>query len=170
MLAAVIRLVTEYTYISYFSSDSIISGSLEDEDVGTISTDSSIAVSRALTDSEIDYYRYRKLKNRSLSDPWAGMKAAMDAFPPDYLASLQSFQSSSTEVTDQPEEPYERTYRRNEELALKMERFFEEECRVFTPEDPGLLALKDALRDIDMSTIDSDLDSSITVNYLLPKI
>lgn len=31
-----------------------------------------------------------------------------------------------------------------------MERFFDEECRVFTPDDPGLLALEDALQSLDL--------------------
>ncbi|XP_060803572.1 uncharacterized protein LOC106140733 [Amyelois transitella] len=140
-------------------SDSILSEDLEDEDVGTISTDSSIPLSRAMTDSEIDYGLYRRMKSRSFSDPWENMRAALDAFPHGYLASLQRFQSSSTDSTDIPDETYERVHRRNEELALKMERFFEKECRVFSADDPGLLVLEKALRDVDMTTIDSDFDS-----------
>ena len=34
-----------------------------------------------------------------------------------------------------------------------MERFFEEECRVFSPDDPGLILLEDALNNADLKVI-----------------
>lgn len=52
--------------------------------------------------------------------------------------------SESTEDTHLERQRY------NEELQLKMERFFEEECRVFSPDDPGLIALEEALRNSDL--------------------
>ncbi|KAL0882848.1 hypothetical protein ABMA27_016379 [Loxostege sticticalis] len=140
-------------------SDSALSGT---ECGGhTASTLSSAPLSRAMTDSEIDYTRYRRLKSRSFSDPWDQMRAALDAFPPGYLASLNSFHNSSTDISDFSEHmsSYERVKRYNEELRLKMERFFDEECRVFTPDDPGLLALEDALQSLDLKALESDLDS-----------
>ncbi|XP_026761905.2 uncharacterized protein LOC113520697 [Galleria mellonella] len=136
-------------------SDSILSTTTEDE-VNTISTDSSIPLSRAMTDSEIDYELYRRYKNRSFSDPWLEMKAANDAFPPKYLTSLYSFQNSSLNTV---ESAMERVHRYNEELKLKMERFFNDECRVFTPDDPSLLTLEKALHNVDLKYLDSDLDS-----------
>ncbi|KPJ07045.1 hypothetical protein RR48_04065 [Papilio machaon] len=70
------------------TSDSLVSAGLENYDAKTLSTDSSLALSRAMTDSEIDYERYRRYKNRSFSDPWIQMKAVLDSFPSDYLASV----------------------------------------------------------------------------------
>lgn len=58
-----------------------------------------------------------------------------------------SFQNSSSSLTEDTS-TYERVRRYNEELRLKMERFFEDECRAFTPDDPGLLALEDALETV----------------------
>ncbi|XP_028176611.1 uncharacterized protein LOC114364599 [Ostrinia furnacalis] len=137
-------------------SDSALSGA--DYEGHTASTLSSAPLSRAMTDSEIDYTRYRRLKSRSFSDPWSQMRAALDAFPPGYLASLNSFHNSSTDVSDFSTQltSYERARRYNEELRLKMERFFEEECRVFTPDDPGLLALEDALESLDLKVTSLD--------------
>ncbi|XP_072949638.1 uncharacterized protein [Epargyreus clarus] len=155
--------VTPYVWAepeeSLTRSDSLPSVSVDElvYEVNTVSTDSSLALSRAMTDSEIDYERYRRLKSRSFSDPWVQMRAALDAFPREYLDSLNSFQNTSSEVTPVTE-PEVRRHRYNEELRLKMERFFEEECRVFTPEDPGALALEDALQELDLK--DTDLDSS----------
>ncbi|CAH4028195.1 unnamed protein product [Pieris brassicae] len=114
--------------------------SLEDDQ--TVSSDSSLALSRAMTDSEIDYGRYKRLKTRRFSDPWIELKTALDAFLPRYLESLSSFQDNTSESTESS--VGRRRY--SEELRLKMERFFEEECRVFSPDDPGLLALEEALR------------------------
>ncbi|XP_045517934.1 uncharacterized protein LOC123710213 [Pieris brassicae] len=127
--------------------------SLEDDQ--TVSSDSSLALSRAMTDSEIDYGRYKRLKNRRFSDPWIELKTALDAFLPRYLESLSSFQDNTSESTEASVE--RRRY--SEELRLKMERFFEEECRVFSPDDPGLLALEEALRNCNFK--ESDLDSSL---------
>ncbi|KAG6454886.1 hypothetical protein O3G_MSEX008915 [Manduca sexta] len=101
------------------------------------------------------------LKSRSLSDPWDQMRAALDAFPSEYLASLNSFETSTSDVMEEAC-TQERLRLYNDELKLKMERFFEEECRVFTPDDPGLLALEDALQTMDLKTLDSDLDSVTT--------
>ncbi|XP_023954300.2 uncharacterized protein LOC112057919 [Bicyclus anynana] len=133
-------------------SDSIASVSIEDLEVKTPSSDSSLALSRAMTDSEIDYNRYRMLKNRSFSDPWVQMKVALDTFPPGYLDSLKSFQGTSSESS---ESSWERG-RYHEELKLKMQRFFDEECRVFSPDDPGLIALEEALQDVELKSTDSD--------------
>ncbi|CAK1580641.1 unnamed protein product [Parnassius mnemosyne] len=140
---------------SLLNSDSLVSGSLGDYDVKTLTSESSLALSRAMTDSEIDYERYRRLKSRSFSDPWVQMRTVLDSFPPEYLASVSSFKSSSelNEETSAMER-----LQHAEELRLKMERFFDEECRVFTPDDPGLLVLEEALQNIDLK--DSDLDST----------
>ncbi|XP_050351366.1 uncharacterized protein LOC126774065 [Nymphalis io] len=124
-------------------SDGIPSVSIDEFDAKTISSDSSPALSRAMTDSEIDYSRYRRFKNRSLSDPWVHMRNALDAFSPEFLDSLNSFQDTPSDTLEKS--PLKR-HRYNEELKLKMERFFEEECRVFSSDDPGLIALEDALR------------------------
>ncbi|XP_059052212.1 uncharacterized protein LOC131846818 [Achroia grisella] len=139
-------------------SDSILSSNTDEYEISTVSTDSSIPLSRAMTDSEIDYELYRRYKNRSFSDPWAELKAANAAFPPRYLSSLYSFQPSLS-LDTLAEAAEERVRRYNEELQLKMERFFDDECRVFTPDDPGLLALERALDNLDLKFLDSDLDS-----------
>nr|XP_026488177.1 uncharacterized protein LOC113394923 isoform X1 [Vanessa tameamea] len=128
-------------------SDGIPSVGIDEFDAKTVSSDSSPALSRAMTDSEIDYGRYRRFKSRSLSDPWVHMRNALDAFSPDFLDSLNSFQDTPSEAI---EESHLKRNRYNEELKLKMERFFEEECRVFSPDDPGLLVLEEALRNIDL--------------------
>ncbi|XP_034832048.1 uncharacterized protein [Maniola hyperantus] len=138
-------------------SDSVTSVTIDELDVKTVSSESSLALSRAMTDSEIDYGRYRMLKNRSFSDPWVQIRIALDAFPPGYLDSLNSFQGSSSESSD--ELNLER-HRYNEELKLKMERFFDEECRVFSPDDPGLIALEEALQNTELKSTDSDSNVS----------
>ncbi|CAG4959254.1 unnamed protein product [Parnassius apollo] len=139
---------------SLLDSDGLISDSLGDYEVKTLTTESSLALSRAMTDSEIDYERYRRFKSRSFSDPWVQMRTVLDSFPPEYLESISSFKSSSelNEETSGMEKLHA------EELRLKMERFFNEECRVFTPDDPGLLVLEEALQNVDLK--DSDLDST----------
>ncbi|CAK1551338.1 unnamed protein product [Leptosia nina] len=113
----------------------------------TVSSGSSLALSRAMTDSEIDYGRHRRLRNRRLSDPWFELRTALDAFPSRYLDSVNSFLDNTSEST---ESKFERR-RFNEELRLKMERFFDEECRVFSPDDPGLIELEEALSSCDIS-------------------
>ncbi|XP_050683199.1 uncharacterized protein LOC126978439 isoform X2 [Leptidea sinapis] len=97
-------------------------------------------------------------KNRSYSDPWTELQAALDAFPPGYLDSLKSFESSSEGTMDS----WSESSRFTEELVEKMERFFEEECRVFTPDDPGLRDLQESLQLFQ----DSDADSSIAESKL----
>ncbi|CAH2048867.1 unnamed protein product, partial [Iphiclides podalirius] len=143
---------------SLLTSDSPVTTSVGEFDAWSRSTDSSLALSRAMTDSEIDYERYRRYKTRSFSDPWVQMRAVLDSLPPEYLASVNSFRSSSelTNESSNVERPLLRP-QHAEELRLKMGRFFDEECRVFTPEDPGLLALEEALQQFDLK--DSDLDS-----------
>ncbi|CAG9561637.1 unnamed protein product [Danaus chrysippus] len=128
---------------------------IDDFEVATVSSDSSLALSRAMTDSEIDYDRYRKYKTRSLSDPWALIRTANESFPPAYLESLYSCQNTPL---GSPEVLYEqRKY--NEELKQKMERFFDE-ISVFTPDDPGLEMLQEALETTDMKSTDLDSDTS----------
>ena len=61
-----------------------------------------------------------------------------------------SFKDTPSEST---EDIYLAKHRYNEELKLKMERFFEEECRVFSPDDPGLILLEDALNNADLKVI-----------------
>ncbi|RVE42982.1 hypothetical protein evm_012386 [Chilo suppressalis] len=140
-------------------SDSFLSSSVDDYDViMTPTTDSSIPLSRAMTDSEIDYCRYRRYKDRRFSCPWDHMHAALDAFPPEYLASLNSFQNSVSDITEEYETSA-RIRRYNDELRLKMARFFADECRVFSPDDPGLVALEEALRTVDLKALESDLDN-----------
>ncbi|KAJ0176404.1 hypothetical protein K1T71_007583 [Dendrolimus kikuchii] len=145
--------LSPYDWTDYDSltvrSDSLLCGTDSIEDVKTLSTDSSLPLSRAMTDSEIDYDRYKRFKKRSNSDPRDVMKAALDAFPSNYLASLNSFQNSFSDTTEEILTK-ERLQCYNEELRLKMERFFEEECRVYTPEDPGLIELHEALLDLDV--------------------
>ncbi|CAH2095868.1 unnamed protein product [Euphydryas editha] len=136
-------------------SESLPSVSIDEGEAKTASSESSLALSRAMTDSEIDYSRYRRYKSRSLSDPWVHMRTALETFSPGYLDSLNSFQDLTSEST---EDTHLERQRYNEELQLKMERFFEEECRVFSPDDPGLIALEEALRNTDLK--DSEIDSS----------
>ncbi|XP_045448092.1 uncharacterized protein LOC123656455 [Melitaea cinxia] len=136
-------------------SESLPSVSVDEDDAKTASSESSLALSRAMTDSEIDYSRYRRYKSRSFSDPWVHMRTALETFSPGYLDSLNSFQDMTSEST---EDTHLERQRYNEELQLKMERFFEEECRVFSPDDPGLIALEEALRNSDLK--DSEIDSN----------
>ncbi|KAL4713216.1 hypothetical protein ACJJTC_002962 [Scirpophaga incertulas] len=139
------------------ATDSVLSDSTADLDL-TVDTDSSVALSRALTDSDVDYEQYRRLKSRSFSDPWDHMRSVLDAFPPGYLTSLNSFQSSSLNLTEEYV-VQERIRMYDEELRQKMARFFEEECRVFSPDDSGLLELQEDLDSVDLKVLDSDLDS-----------
>ncbi|XP_061383638.1 uncharacterized protein LOC116770008 [Danaus plexippus] len=137
-------------------SDSTTSITIDDFEVATVSSESSLALSRAMTDSEIDYTRYRKLKNRSLSDPWALIRTANDSFPSGYLESLQSCQDTTLGSL---QELFYVRHKNNDELKQKMERFFEE-ISVFTPDDPGLMELQEALEAIDVKSTDLDSDTS----------
>ncbi|XP_075978033.1 uncharacterized protein LOC142977824 isoform X2 [Anticarsia gemmatalis] len=94
---------------------------------GTLSTDSSIPLSRAMTDSEIDYGRYKWLRHRRYSDPWDDLKVAMDAFPRDYLASLHSFQNLySDAVEEAAEERLARARAYSDEMRLKMQELYDD--------------------------------------------
>ncbi|CAG4982730.1 unnamed protein product [Colias eurytheme] len=123
--------VTPYIWTPEVSPRHSIS-SLSEEEVRTESSDSSLALSRAMTDSEIDYERFRRFQKRTLSDPWLEMRKVLNSFPPGYLDSLNNFsyQESESEYTDTDSIIGKPNY--NEELRLKMERFFEEECRAFS--------------------------------------
>lgn len=44
----------------------------------------------------------------------------------------------------------ERIRRRNDELLKKMKKFFKEDCRAFSSNDPGFLALEEAVRNLDV--------------------
>ncbi|XP_041978852.1 uncharacterized protein LOC121732894 [Aricia agestis] len=113
---------------------------------------SSIALSSTMvTDKEFD--SYRKSKAGTYDDPWQLMRESLNTFPQDYLDSLSSFYTPSDILaeTRYVRDPY------IEDLRLRMERFFEEECRVFGPHDPGLLALEKAINELDL---DSDSESS----------
>ncbi|XP_068633566.1 uncharacterized protein [Battus philenor] len=145
---------------SMMSSDSLVSTNLGD--VNPCSSDSSPALSRAMTDSEIDYGRYQRYKTRSLSNPWLQLKSVLDSFPPEYLKSVNSFRSSSnlTDVASRGSTPIRMDKLRNtEELRLKMERFFDEECRVFSPDDPGLIVLEEAIHKL-FSNSSSEISTS----------
>ncbi|XP_038220630.1 uncharacterized protein LOC119838649 [Zerene cesonia] len=134
--------------------------SLSEEDVRTESSASSLALSRAMTDSEIDYERFRRFQKRSLSDPWLELRKALNSFPPGYLDSLNNFscQVSESESVERVTSVGKPSY--HEELRLKMERFFDQECPVFSPDDPGYIALQEALADSELK--DSDLESSLS--------
>ncbi|GBP59566.1 hypothetical protein EVAR_83285_1 [Eumeta japonica] len=87
-------------------------------------------------------------KNRSYSDPWNAVKDASAQFPPRYLESLHSFYSSfSPDLTDGTKSSERR--RSLEDLKLKMERFFDEQCRIFSPEDNSFTTFDEALQPTD---------------------
>lgn len=52
---------------------------------------------------------------------------------------------------------YKRNRADNEALGQKMEKFFLEECRVFSPDDPALEELQDALLSLEMGIDDARL-------------
>ncbi|CAB3261791.1 unnamed protein product [Arctia plantaginis] len=140
-------------------SDSIVPDSMDD-DRATLSTDTTLPLSRAMTDSEIDYEYSRRVRHRRFSDPWDQLKATMDAFPSDYVSSLRRFQNYKMDSTDDIVATCakERIRRRNDELLKKMKKFFREDCRAFSPNDPGLLALEEAVNNLDVKALDADLD------------
>ncbi|XP_028036022.1 uncharacterized protein LOC114247292 [Bombyx mandarina] len=153
---------TEHEDCLSTSSDSLLNSPVDDSESANLSLDSSLPLSRAMTDSEIDYGWYRRLKNRNTRDPWEELRTALDAFPPDYLDSLYSFQEPPL-LTSEIAYIRDRDIRYDEELRLKMERFFDEECRVFTPDDPGLYELQEALDEIDLQSLESDLNSLASI-------
>ncbi|KAJ2938055.1 hypothetical protein O0L34_g14510 [Tuta absoluta] len=120
-----------------------------------LSTDSSISLSRALTASEIDYEMFRRYKTRRRSEPFRELDEAIRAFPDEYLVAANSFQSTKPEQKSPPAR--DRRPLRNENLIRRMECYFDDECRVFGPDDPGLLDLMDAIDAIDLKTLDTDL-------------
>ncbi|XP_026738758.1 uncharacterized protein LOC113501738 isoform X3 [Trichoplusia ni] len=140
-------------------SESIVSGGPEQCERGSINTASSIPLSRAMTDSDIDYDRYKRYRRLNYSNPWDHMRYAMERFPTDYVAKLNRYMPTDTTVAA-AERPYGYiTY--NDDVRRRMKRYFDEECTFLTRDDPGLLELKDAVRKLDLKAIDleaCDLD------------
>ncbi|XP_063891898.1 uncharacterized protein LOC110382588 isoform X2 [Helicoverpa armigera] len=140
-------------------SESLLTDSLAEIDRATYSTDSSIPLSRAMTDSEIDYGFYKRYNRLNYTDTWDHLRDAVNAFPPDYMASLNSY--ISLEPTDELEaaelrlsaELAETRRRYNEEWRRRIQRQFDD-CCVYEPDDPGLWELRDALRSLDMKVLD----------------
>ncbi|KAJ8722315.1 hypothetical protein PYW08_004717 [Mythimna loreyi] len=149
----------------YWKNGSLLSDSLTEYDKATLSTDSSIALSRAMTDSEIDYEFYKRYRNCNYPDTWGHLRDAVYAFPSDYLASLNRYMYLDTDVDDEllnadlkyASELAENRRRYNEERRRRLRRQFEEDCRVYSPGDPGLLELQDKLRSLDMKALEADL-------------
>ncbi|XP_047991237.1 uncharacterized protein LOC125230199 isoform X2 [Leguminivora glycinivorella] len=98
-------------------------------------------------------------KRLDLSDPWEQMRIGWAAFPPEHTATLNSLSlHSNTDTIDTPPpsipfEPFP-----SQEFLRKIDRFFEEECCVFGPDDPAILALEEALKDVDLDNLYSDQD------------
>ncbi|KAF9423826.1 hypothetical protein HW555_000884 [Spodoptera exigua] len=151
-------------------SDSILD-SVRAFDRRTLSTASSIPLSRAMTDSEIDYGFYKRYRDCHYADTWEHLRRAVDAFPPYYLSSLNSFISLDTDED----------LLLNNELAYAAElaearRLYNEEWRrrmrtqfddyyPYLPGDPGLFELQEAIRRLDMKV----LDLKVCVEFLKSK-
>ncbi|KAJ8731120.1 hypothetical protein PYW07_004284 [Mythimna separata] len=142
----------------YWRNGSLLSDGLTEYEKATLSTDSSIPLSRAMTDSEIDYEFYKRYRNCSYSDTWGHLRDAVYGFPSDYMASLNRYMSLDTDVDDEllnadlkyASELAENRRRYNEERRRRLRRQFDEDCRVYSPGDPSLLELQDKLRTLDM--------------------
>ncbi|XP_073955941.1 uncharacterized protein isoform X2 [Choristoneura fumiferana] len=144
------------------SSSSLVTGtSTEECEFRSLSTDSSLPLSRAMTDSEIDYDHYKRYKRMNLTDPWDAMRNAMAAFPPEHLTSLSSLLSDSTDSQDLLYSPLAR----DEELLLRLERGFQD-CCVFELEDPGLLELEEALQSLNLEKLYAEMDATPLQYYL----
>lgn len=78
------------------------------------------------------------------------MKTALATFPPDYLHSISTYQlSSSASTEDSLEIEHLRSPSFNEELRMKMDKFFKDECTVYESDDPALTVLEEAIANID---------------------
>lgn len=150
-------------------SDSLLTDSIRAFDRRTLSTASSIPLSRAMTDSDIDYGFYKRYRDYHYADTWEHLRRAIDAFPPYYLSSLNSYISLDTddELLLNKELAYaaelaasRRLY--NEKWWRRMKAQFDD-CYPFAPDDPSLYELQAAVRRLDKKVLDlkaleADLD------------
>lgn len=150
-------------------SDSLLTDSIRAFDRRTLSTASSIPLSRAMTDSDIDYGFYKRYRDYHYADTWEHLRRAIDAFPPYYLSSLNSYISLDTddELLLNKELAYaaelaesRRLY--NEQWWRRMKAQFDD-CYPFAPDDPALYELQAAVRRLDKKVLDlkaleADLD------------
>ncbi|XP_022814167.1 uncharacterized protein LOC111347977 isoform X2 [Spodoptera litura] len=141
-------------------SDSILTDSIRAFDRRTLSTASSIPLSRAMTDSEIDYGFYKRYRDYRYADTWEHLRRAMDAFPPYYLSSLNSFISldSDEDLLLNNELAYATELAENRRLYneawwRRMKTQFDD-CYPFAPDDPGLYELQEAIHRLDMKVLD----------------
>ncbi|KAF9807530.1 hypothetical protein SFRURICE_006026 [Spodoptera frugiperda] len=172
-------------------SDSLLTDSIRAFDRRTLSTASSIPLSRAMTDSDIDYGFYKRVSDVSFynnaprhtycfsgtintyhnikkapyrdyhyADTWEHLRRAIDAFPPYYLSSLNSYISLDTddELLLNKELAYaaelaasRRLY--NEKWWRRMKAQFDD-CYPFAPDDPALYELQAAVRRLDKKVLD----------------
>ncbi|CAH0585461.1 unnamed protein product [Chrysodeixis includens] len=150
-------------------SDSVVSGGVEESEKGSVNTSSSIPLSRAMTDSEIDYDRYKRYRRLNYSDTWDHLRYAMDLFPSDYRDMLNKYTPTTSELAAEiADRPYRYLYY-DEDVRKRMKKYFDEECTFFTRDDPGLLELKEAVRKLDLKALDlesCDLEHMRYINYL----
>ncbi|KOB71281.1 Methionine--tRNA ligase, partial [Operophtera brumata] len=99
----------------------------------SLNTASSVALSRAMTDSDIDYDRYKR--------------------------------TTSDYIDDVLKESRLHRYEYNEKLRQRMKKYFDEECNVFTADDPGLIRLEEALLDLDYKVIHETSNKSMVLQY-----
>ncbi|XP_061716740.1 uncharacterized protein LOC133524620 [Cydia pomonella] len=131
----------------------------EEYEAGSLSTDSSVPLSRAMTGSEFDYDWYRRYKRLDLSDPWEQMRIGWAAFPPEHIATLNSLSlQSTTDTTDTPPPSISYDPFPSQEFLRKIDQFLEDECCAFGPDDPAILALEEALKDVDLENLYSYQD------------
>lgn len=145
-------------------SDSLLTDSIRAFDRRTLSTASSIPLSRAMTDSDIDYGFYKRYRDYHYADTWEHLRRAIDAFPPYYLSSLNSYISLDTddELLLNKELAYaaelaesRRLY--NEKWWRRMKAQFDD-CYPFAADDPALYELQAAVRRLDKKALEADLD------------
>ncbi|KAG7308375.1 hypothetical protein JYU34_005572 [Plutella xylostella] len=108
---------------------------------------SSLALSRALTDSDIDYNRYKRLRSRLYSSSWDLLHSHLDAFPSGYLASLRDYYYPDP-VDYKVYDSYRRSRILEEEHLARLRRKYEE-IRAYDRDDPALPALKEAIAKLD---------------------
>uniref|UniRef100_A0A2H1VJZ4 SFRICE_019870 n=1 Tax=Spodoptera frugiperda TaxID=7108 RepID=A0A2H1VJZ4_SPOFR len=144
-------------------SDSLLTDSIRAFDRRTLSTASSIPLSRAMTDSDIDYGFYKRYRDYHYADTWEHLRRAIDAFPPYYLSSLNRYgiiEANQRHVLPWLTAASRRLY--NEKWWRRMKAQFDD-CYPFAPDDPALYELQAAVRRLDKKVLDlkaleADLD------------
>lgn len=81
------------------------------------------------------------------------MRTALDNFSPYYLESLRPYMYTSTDSTEYLNWVDSDTASFRSDMKDRMEKFLDEECRLFDCDDPGILELEEALESLDLKVI-----------------